>query len=185
MTNLPKETCLKLKEARQAKGLSQSTLAQMVGCKQSAVSMFEGGDTTKISEDTVKKLADILGVSLEATVSKDVQSIGESLKAGSRQITHGYCPNCECPSNVPYVVGGRLLYRPSRDLASPTGGRRCVQCGEVLETRCPSCGATLNDGACCATCGAPYVTAVLPDGTDVTSYAVARRVEIAQLRSLA
>ena len=66
MTSLPREICLKLKEARQAKGYNQSTLARMVGCKQSAISMFEAGMTTKLSNETVKKMSELLGVSLES-----------------------------------------------------------------------------------------------------------------------
>ena len=97
---------------------------------------------------------------------------------------HGFCPNCQCPSNVPYVVGGRLFYRQSRKEASPTGGARCAQCGEVLELKCPSCGAPLNDGACCAACGAAYVTPSVEDGIDVVAYARLRCEEIIQLREL-
>ena len=65
MTNLPTDICLKFKEARKAKGLNQSSLAQMVGCKQSAISMFEGGMVTKLSDETVKKLSEVLEVPLE------------------------------------------------------------------------------------------------------------------------
>ena len=183
MTNLSKEICLKLKEARRAKGLNQSALAQMVGCRQSAISMFEAGNATKLSGETVKKISEILGVSLEAEV---VSGVADTvLGDANRPMIHGFCPNGECPSNVPYVVDGRLLYRPSRKIASPSGGIRCTQCGEVLEMRCPSCGAQLNDGACCSSCGMPYVTAILPDGMDPVTYSNARRAEIAQLRSLA
>ena len=99
-------------------------------------------------------------------------------------VARGYCPNCHCPSNIPYVVEGRLFYRPNRVLASPTGGVRCTQCGEILEMRCPVCGAPLNDGACCAVCGGAYVTPVLPEGVDPSAYARARRDEMLQLKAL-
>ena len=56
MTNLSKDICLKFKKARQAKGYNQSTLAHMVGCKQSAVSMFEAGMTTKLSDETWEEI---------------------------------------------------------------------------------------------------------------------------------
>ena len=182
MTNLPREICLRIKEARQAKGLNQSALAQLAGCRQSAISMFEAGNATKLSGETVKKISEILGVSLEMA---DTGVVGNpSSCVDVRPVVNGYCPNGDCPSNVPYVVDGRLLYRPMRKVASPGGGRRCTQCGEVLEMKCPSCGAPLNDGACCASCGLPYVTPVLPDGTDVVAYARIRRNEIAQLREL-
>ena len=186
MINLSKEICLKFKEARIAKDMNQSALAKAVGCHQSAISMFEGGMTTKLSDETVRKLSEYLGVPLE-TPAKDknaehVQTVGSQIFTA--EITRGYCPNCHCPSNVPYTVDGRLFYRPSRKLASPAGGLRCVQCGELLETRCPTCGAPLNDGACCAVCGSAYVTPVLPEDMDLMAYARIRREEILQLRSL-
>lgn len=182
MSSVSKELCLRFAEARRTKGLRQTELAVQVGCTQSALSMFEGGQPTKLSEETVRKLSDILGVPIQEVPSPSgvhAPSAGEA-----HIVVHGYCPNCHCPSNVPYVVGGRLFYRPSRKVASPTGGVRCVQCGEMLEMRCPTCGAPLNDGACCAACGAAYVTPVVDEGLDVAVYAQARRAEIIQLREL-
>lgn len=156
----------------------------MVGCKQSAVSMFEAGMTTKISDETVKKMADVLGVSLEPKIGMPQETPTSYVQSPTASIVHGYCPNGDCPSNVPYMVGGRLFYRPMRLVASPIGGIYCTQCGELLETRCPSCGAPLNDGACCASCGSAYVTPVISGEANLVSYARARREEIAQFRSL-
>ena len=183
MSKVSRELCLRFAEARRGKGLRQTELAAQVGCTQSALSMFESGQPTKLSEETVKKLSEFLGVPLQEEMSSmlAMPTIGlpEPLN-----VIHGFCPNCQCPSNVPYVVEGRLFYRPSRRVASPTGGVRCTQCGELLEIRCPSCGTVLNDGACCAACGAAYVTASVADGIDVVSYARMRREEILQLREL-
>lgn len=188
MINLSKEICLKFKEARRSKGLNQSSLARQVGCQQSALSMFEGGMTTKLSDETVSKLSEILGVPLEEkadAAEPATEPASTELLAGLvSEPPRGYCPNCHCPSNVPYTVEGRLFYRPTRAIAAPSGGKRCAVCGEVLEMRCPVCGAPLNDGACCAVCGSSYVTPVLPEGIDATAYARARREEIAQLRAL-
>ncbi len=184
MTNLSQEICLRFKEARQAKGYNQSTLAQMVGCKQSAISMFEAGMTTKLSDEIVRKMAEILEVSLEEKVEVSQGVISPQVQNPHVPVILGYCPNCECPSNVPYMVGNRLLYRPMRHVASSGKGTHCTQCGELLELRCPSCGAPLNDGACCAACGGTYVTSVLPDKTDLVGYAHVRREEIEQFHSL-
>ena len=137
-----------------------------------------------------RAMADFLGVEIpekkpepEATdsVVAVTQTGGEGMGG---VVARGYCPNCHCPSNIPYVVEGRLFYRPNRVLASPTGGVRCTQCGEILEMRCPVCGAPLNDGACCAVCGGAYVTPVLPEGVDPSAYARARRDEMLQLKAL-
>jgi len=183
MSDVSKEFCLRLAKARRAQGRRQTELAAQVGCTQSALSMFEGGNPTKLSEETVKKLCEVLGVPfLEAALP-----VADGAFSGTSEVlrdVRGFCPNSQCPSNVPYVVDGRLFYRPSRNVASPTGGVRCTQCGEVLEMRCPVCGAPLNDGACCAACGAPYVTPAAVEGQDVVAYARARRMEIIQFREL-
>ena len=186
MKNVSPEICRKIAQARRDQGISQTALALELGCKQPAISMFEAGDGTKLSEEMVKKLATRFGISLEVK-PKDVCGNFEHKEAidNLAQSTLAFCPNCQCPSNVPYVVEGRLLFRPSSRMASPVkGGRRCAVCGEVLEQRCPTCGAPLNEGACCAFCGLPYVTSTLPPGTDVEGWARIRRDEIVALRKL-
>ena len=57
MVNLSPEICKKLKRARLDAGLSQSKLAAEVGCKQSALSMFEQGDGTKLNDEVIQKLS--------------------------------------------------------------------------------------------------------------------------------
>ena len=185
MKNISPEICRQIAQARRDSGVSQSALAAELGCKQPALSMFEAGDGTKLSDQTVKRLAGKFGISLETP--PDAVNAGspgdvvlpEGFSGG------GYCPNCHCPSNFPYIVDGRLFLRPSRKVAAPVpGAKRCAVCGEVLETRCPACGAPLNDGACCAICGMAYVTPALPPQVDVYSWVRARREEIAAVRSL-
>ena len=183
MSDVSKEWCFRLAKARRAKGLRQTELAARVGCTQSALSMFEGGQPTKLSEETVRKRSEVLGVPLQEETPAKATLIPCGFQE-SPNIVHGFCPNCQCPSNVPYVVNGRLFCRPSRKVASPTGGLRCTQCGELLEMCCPTCGAPLNDGACCAACGSAYVTPVLAEGIDMVAYARVRRAEIIQLREL-
>ena len=58
MTNLSPEVCQKLRDARRAAKLSQSVVASEVGCKQSALSMFEQGDGTKLNDAVIRKLAE-------------------------------------------------------------------------------------------------------------------------------
>ena len=180
VTNLSPEICRKFKAARIAKGLNQTALAQAVGCKQSAISMFEGGMATKISDDTVKKISEFLGVPL---VEEKEETVVPSVTMPRSEGVLGFCPNCNCLSNIPYAVGNDLFYRPTHHHHAHVGNR-CVDCGEILETRCPVCGAPVNEGACCAVCGSAYVTPVLPEGIDFFAYAKARRDEIAQIRSL-
>ena len=148
------EICLKLKDARRAAKLSQRELASEVGCKHSALSMFEQGDGTKLNDAVIGKLAKKFGVSLEASVSAS----GFTGPAVAASASHGFCPNPKCPSIAAYGVVGRTFLRPDRTAADPAGGKFCALCGEVLEKRCPNCGAPVHDGAICSFCGEPYVT---------------------------
>ena len=154
VTNLSPEICFKLKEARRAAKLSQSELAAEIGCKQSALSMFEQGDGTKLNDIVIGKLAKKFGVSLTAEAS--ASGLAGSVVAASA--SRGFCPNPKCPSNAAYAVDGRTLLRPDRSAADPVGGKFCAICGEVLEKRCPNCGASVHEGAVCSFCGEPYVS---------------------------
>ena len=153
MTNLSPEICLKLREARRAAKLSQSELAAEIGCKQSALSMFEQGDGTKLNDAVIGKLAKKFGVSLTA----EAPASGFTGPVVSASASRGFCPNPKCPSNAAYAVDGRTLLRPDRSAADPVGGKFCAICGEILEKRCPNCGAPVHDGAVCSFCGEPYV----------------------------
>ena len=113
--------------------------------------MFEQGDGTKLSEEVVSRLAKKFGVSLAADAPRPEVAVPA---AG----VHGFCPNAHCPSNKLYEVDGRGYALPDRSAADPVGGRFCALCGEVLEKRCPNCGAPLHDGAVCSFCGDAYVT---------------------------
>lgn len=159
MTELNPEICLKIKEARRAAKLSQSVVAVEVGCKQSALSMFEQGDGTKLNDEVVEKLAKKFGVDLTAKSGAEVHSSAQtpSFSPFVEQALRGFCPNPHCPSNRPYEVEGRSYLLPDRTKADPVGGKFCAYCGEVLEKRCPNCGAPVHDGAICSLCGDPYV----------------------------
>lgn len=152
MKALNPEICFKLRDARRLAGLSQHVLAAEVGCKQSALSMFEQGRPTKLSTEVVEKLAKKLGVDLSAAAPSPDSPAAPNYAPGS-----GFCPNPQCPSNHAYQVAGRVLYSPDRAAADPVGGRFCAVCGEVLERFCPNCGASVHAGAVCSHCGQPYI----------------------------
>ena len=150
MQNIPKTVCMKFKDARRALGLTQSELAAELGCHQAALSMFESGKSTKLSNDYVSKLAVRLKLDLK-TLLESNQTDDVTLPRAT--VSFGFCPDPECPSNTPYAVGECTFFRVTLQK-----GRYCAHCGEVLEKSCPSCGAQLNEGACCTLCGKPYVT---------------------------
>ena len=115
--------------------------------------MFEQGDGTKLNDESIRKLAEKFGVSL--TAEAPVSELTGTYTVAS--VSHGFCPNSKCPSNSAYDVDGRTFLRPDRSAADPAGGRFCALCGEILEKRCPNCGASIHDGAICSFCGEPYV----------------------------
>lgn len=149
MQDIPKRVCEMFKDARRALGLKQNALAVEIGCQQPALSMFEGGNPTKLSEELVRKLAVRLGIDLKEAMEKAAVEEREHVNVVA---TIGFCPERECPSNTAYVVNGRMFYRVTLQK-----GRYCAHCGELLETCCPKCGASLNEGACCVVCGKQYV----------------------------
>lgn len=187
MRNLSPDFCRQIGQARRDRGISQSALAADLGCKQPALSAFEAGDGTKLSEETVKRLSERFGIPIAPSSLDDEWdcAMHAAGKIGGESAPLGFCPNFLCPSNVPYVVAGHLFMRPSRNISAPVPyAMRCAACGEVLELRCHACGAPVNDGACCCFCGQPYVTPVLPPSVDPVAWTAARRAEISALRTL-
>ena len=152
--NLSREFCLEIREARRKAGLSQSELASDIGCKQSALSMFEQGDGTKLNDEAVKKLSELLGVPIPDKKTSNVHTPPPPVP---QLRDRGYCPNPMCPSNHAYEVEGQRRYKIGREEADPAYGKYCALCGEVLEHKCPECGARLHEGAICSFCGKPYV----------------------------
>ena len=118
--------------------------------------MFEQGDGTKLNDAVIGKLAKKFGVSLTAEESVSELAGTCTVASGGR----GFCPNPKCPSNAAYAVDGRTLMKPDRAAADPAGGKFCALCGEILEKRCPNCGAPVHDGAICSFCGEPYITII-------------------------
>lgn len=158
MTNLSPEFCRKIKEARRAAKLGQVAVAEKVGCKQSALCMFENGGVTKLNDEVIGKLSKLFNVEIVTaggTLPEIVTESGRQQEASVPGV--GFCPNPKCPSNHAYEVDGRTYLRPDRAAADPVGAKYCAVCGEVLVKRCPNCGAPVHDGAVCSHCGDAYV----------------------------
>lgn len=164
-----------LREARRVRHLTQAALARQVGCQQSAVSMLEAGRVTALSRETLQKLAALLEVRLpvEAGVAAPPLSVADP--AG-----RAFCPDPGCPTNIPFVVNGVLLFWPQMHSGS---GAHCAACGEVLASGCPKCGAPARGGACCRQCGTALVSP--PESiADVDVWAAERGRQLAAWRAL-
>lgn len=52
----------KIKAARQAKGMTQEELGEMLGVQKSAIAKYESGRVVNIKRSTLKKISDILNI---------------------------------------------------------------------------------------------------------------------------
>jgi transcriptional regulator with XRE-family HTH domain len=176
MTRLTHDQCRQLRDARRARGLTQSMLARQLECQQSAISMLEGGRSDALSQETIARLAALLGVALADAATPDAPAAG-------RPAGRAYCPQAECPSNVPFAIQGEVIFWPRPQPGTPVG-RHCAFCGEVLATGCPACGAPVGEGGCCRACGAALVVAPAITGAAAEVWAAERRRQIADWRAL-
>ncbi len=154
--------------------MTQSALARSVGCRQSAVSMFEGGRVDKLSMDSVRKIAALLEIPMDGATNGEAPAV-----CGQK----AYCPNPACLGNIPYVVNGALIVWPAV-AAAAEGAVYCRICGEVLERACIECGLTVAEGAFCAACGKPRITPAAPRDVSHSEWSAQRRAEIQQWRAL-
>ena len=125
-----------VKNARRGAAMPQLDLAEEVGCTQSAISMFEAGKHDALSAKNLQAVALMLGLDIESLPSR------EELKPSPEILK--YCPIDECPSNIPYVVHGRVLAKPSLTSAPSARKSRCRDGGELLEAMCTECQAPVS-----------------------------------------
>ncbi|MFO7936744.1 MAG: helix-turn-helix domain-containing protein [Kiritimatiellia bacterium] len=176
MAHLPIDFCRKVAKTRRTKGLTQSALARNAGCKQSAISMFESGHPEKLSMESVRKVAEILDITLDE--EKDETVADDNKDLFSRK---AYCPNAACLSNIPYMINGELIIWPKVSNFS-NASRYCKVCGEVLEFRCPECGRDVGEGAFCEGCGRARITAVSTEDMAPGEWVKRRRAEIREVQ---
>lgn len=166
------------RQARRRQGLTQSEVARQVGCKQSAISMFEAGRSDALSQEKQRRLAELLGVDVELLTSSQIaRRVVPVLK---------FCPVGDCPSNIPYVVGDRVCLRPTMIQGVKGVLEWCASCGEILEEICPNenCRTEVFEGAFCRRCGTAYVQPVHPLPERLVEWADAQRARIHEIRTL-
>lgn len=61
---------MRIKQLREAAGMSQRELGERIGISGSAVAMWESGEN-RPSLTNLEKLADVLGVSIDAILGRD------------------------------------------------------------------------------------------------------------------
>lgn len=169
-----------VRSARRAKSLTQAALASAVGCTQSAISMFEGGRADALSAEFVQKIAGILGIEAKS-LAINQKAVGLS---GSAVLK--FCPADECPANIPYVVQGRLIFKPAMVEEDVGFAGRCRYCGEPLQACCSNagCGAAVNEGSFCASCGTAYILSSVGSRGEPQAWADAQRGRIREVRDL-
>ena len=168
-----------IRNARRSKGLTQSELARLVGCRQSAISMFEGGHADALAKKTIMAIGEKLSISPELLVAEETIE-------GTRVLTLKYCPVDACPSNIPYVVRDEVFFKPSMSVGPSGESTRCGLCGELLEETCPNaeCDAALAEGSFCRECGTPYVARSGGRITNAEVWAERIRSRISELQQL-
>lgn len=83
----------KVKVKRAEKGLSQAELAKMTGLTQATISRIESGEVTQLRSANLKRLAGVLGVTIDFLVGKkDRMSFEDTLAADktAKVIFRGY-----------------------------------------------------------------------------------------------
>jgi len=176
MNNIKSDFYQLLRSKRREAGLTQGELAVSAKCTQSAISMFEAGHADAISEATINRIAEKLGINAAEIYSQSAKE-NNVLK---------YCPIDDCPSNVPYVTGGMLRFKPTMVQAPENAITRCALCGEILQKNCPTtgCQTPVNEASFCSACGAAYITATVQPTIPLDDWARERRKAISELYDL-
>ena len=167
-------------QARRAKGLTQAELARIVGCKQSAISMFEAGKGDALSKEKVAVIAEKLGLD-----AKSLQGRAEPVDDGGPCLK--YCPVQRCDSNIPTTANGEPCLRPTLVEAPAAEKTHCGSCSELLQTRCPNdeCRAPVSEDIFCPQCGTAYVTVTHPPAEGAAeAWADGHRRRLLDVRSL-
>lgn len=135
-----------LKRARMARGMTQAEAARSIQAQQSAISMFERGDSSALGLDRVQRLAELLGVSLAPGALAGV--------APAKAL--GFCEEVDCPSHARRIVGVRLIVQAGFVRMPGDGPALCAICLSPLHRSCPACEAPLVESLQCGSCSKPY-----------------------------
>lgn len=157
-----------IRQARQARRMTQAELGKLVGCSQGTISNVENGDLDALSDDSLDRLCEVLGIDPS---SRKEAILDEALREVE---TLAFCSCPVCPRGQTFLTD-RLAVRPAmfRILAGPHG-TFCPACGTPLQTQCSECLTPLVAGAAfCTGCGRPLVEKPPGSKDDVESVRLA------------
>lgn len=150
----------KIKGLRAAKRISQKSIQEQTGLKQSYLANVERGRIKLPQIANLRKIADGLGVSLEALVEGTSSA---ALLTSPRSAERTYCPNPECHgANTAGVMNEKKVIAHYALLRYDEDGRErkfCPYCRSELIAVCPKkgCGASIlsHIDQYCTRCGEP------------------------------
>jgi transcriptional regulator with XRE-family HTH domain len=140
-----------VRDARRALNMTQRSLAGEMGVSQPAISAFERGRQDALSTDNVERLVRFLELDLASTDTQTKTSETDSPLA--------YCPNCDCPAAILFVIDQRVQVKPLFYQISEHSKPCCRYCQEPLE-RNLNCDHELVNGVFCGDCRVALVADV-------------------------
>ena len=142
-----------IRAARLAQHLTQVELGELAGCTQPVISNLEKGATAGVSEETLKRVREALGLSeIDAPFEdEEIPSLDGHILA--------CCCNSDCPLGATVVVNGKISVRPAMfQVPADAGIAHCMACGGTLDFGCPDCSTPwLPDAGYCVGCGRAMV----------------------------
>jgi len=93
----------RLRELRKQKKLSQAELAKIVGVHHTHIGRYERGVSARPAADTLKKLADILGVTTDYLIEGATEEVAKA-KIEDRELLRQFQEVEELPEEDKYVI---------------------------------------------------------------------------------
>ena len=149
----------RIKELRGRKKISQKTILEKTGLKQSYLANVETGRIKLPLITNLRKIADALGISIEVLVEG---TTSEQLLTAPRPSERTYCPNPDCPGGTEGLLRRKEIvvhFSLPRFDEDDEERKFCPHCKSTLIAVCrkKGCGAAiLSDQVLfCSRCGEP------------------------------
>ena len=149
----------RIKELRARRKISQKSLIELTGLRQSYLANVETGRIKLPLLANLRKIADALGVSIEALVEG---TTSEQLLTAPRPADRAYCPNPDCPGGTEGLMRGKKIvvhFSLTRFDEDDEERKFCPHCKSPLIAVCrkKGCGAAIlsDQVQFCSRCGEP------------------------------